>query len=331
MIIGLPRSGTSSISQLLENLGVYFGDPAHFLDTKEYNHNPIFYELKWANLFNDAILATMKPPKTRLSDQLPIETDFQRPEIAAFRGPLQKRLIDEFGNRPMVAVKDPRISSTFPLWHSVLMEMGYTVKTILATRSASAILKSNLKLTPLPLYSWRRWYLRHILAIRYFTRNVFACQFDYDELMRRPVDYAKEKAAELGLPMPDPAAATHHLSSQLYHHQPDTAGTGDAWIDQIDADFRADRLDADEYLKYRRAALLFTEELYEFDTYIKTRQAQEAAIERAGGQAAAASPAQMQQWFLDYQRLQAILRQGGRFDVELQSGGGLNIKRLSQS
>jgi hypothetical protein len=276
----------------------------------------------------------LKPPKTRISDQLPIETDFQQPAVVPLRQLLQKKLIEEFGDHPMIAVKDPRISATFPLWHSVLTEMGYTIKTILAIRSASAILKSNLKLTPLPLYSWRRWYLRHILGIRYFTRDVFTCQFDYDHLMRQPVDYAKEKAVELGLPMPDPAAATHHLSSQLYHHQPDDTGTGDAWIDQVDSEFRAGRLDPEEYLRYRRTASLFMEELWEFDTYIKTRQAQEAASERA----AAASPSPrdpaqptMQQWFQEHQRLRAVLQQGGRFDVEAKPDGSINIKRLPQS
>ncbi|HEY1921475.1 MAG TPA: hypothetical protein VGG44_01820 [Tepidisphaeraceae bacterium] len=334
LIIGLPRSGTSSISQLLENLGVYFGDPSHFLDTTQNTHNPIFYELKWANDFNDAVINKLKPAKTRVSDQLPIEEDFNRPEIAAFRQPLEQRIADEFGDHAMVGIKDPRISSTYPLWQSVLTGMGYTVKTILAIRTASAILKSNLKLTPLPLNSWRRWYVRHLLGMTYFTRKVSPCRFDYDQLMRDPLGYGKEKAAELGLAMPDPAAATRHISPGLYHHQPDNTGTGDQWVDQIDAAFRSGRLEPDEYLRYRRAALLFTEELWEFDTYIKVRQAHEATQMRAG----TASPNDQvpqqpntQQWLQDYQRLQALLRQGGQFDVEPRPDGGMNIRRVSKS
>ncbi len=265
MIVGLPRSGTSSIAQFLDHLGVYFGDPSHFLDPTKLTHNPLFYELLWANELNDLVIKTLSRPNAQIEDFLPIESDFQRPEVASLRQSLQKQLCQEFGDHPIVGIKDPRLCFTFPLWHSVLTEMGFTVKTILTFRSSSAILKSNLNLTPVKLSRWQRFHVRHLLAMRYFTRDLPVCHFDFDLLMRQPLDYGKQKAAELGLAIPDPAAATRHLSSKHYHHQPDDAGTGDPWVDKIDLDLRAGRLDPNEYLSFRGAALLFTDELRELE------------------------------------------------------------------
>jgi hypothetical protein len=337
VIVGLPRSGTSSIAQFFDHLGVYFGDPSHFLDTNKYMHNPIFYELQWLDNFNLSLLKALTPPKTRNCDLLPIETDFQRPEIVAFREPLQKQFLEEFGDRTTVGVKAPLICFTFPLWHSVLTEMGYTVRTVLSLRSASAIFRSNLTLTPKTLSHvisrWQRWYVRHLLAIRYFTRDVQLCHFDYDLLMRQPLEYGKEKAAELGLAIPDPAAATRHLSTEHYHYQPDDAGTGDPWVDQIESDLRAGRLDPNEYLMYSRTAMLFEEELWNLEIYVRARQAQDsAALQTGTASAKPQGPGQptMQQWFQEHQRLRAILQQGGRFDVEPRPDGSINIKRLSQ-
>ena len=241
LIIGLPRSGTSSISQFLDHLGVYFGDPSHFLDAKKLTHNPMFYELQWVNDINDLVIKALSRPNAKVEDFLPIESDFQRAEIASLRDSLQKQFREEFGDRANVGVKDPRICFTFPLWRAVLTEMGFAVRTVLTLRSSSAILKSNLDLTPVKLSRWQRFHVRHLLALRYFTRDVPVCHFDYDLFMRQPLVYGKEKAAELGLAIPDPAEATRHLSSKHYHHQPDEAGTGDPWVDKIDSDLRAAR------------------------------------------------------------------------------------------
>jgi hypothetical protein len=267
LIVGLPRSGTSSIAQFFDHLGSYFGDPSRFLDTTKLKHNPIFYELQWINDFNDRMLGVWGC--TYDQDVMPVEKDFDRPEIKSLRVELKNKLMQEFGDRPMIGIKDPRICFTFPLWRDVLTELGYAIRTVLALRAASAIIKSNRALMPGRLSRWQRFYARHLLAVRYFTRDIPVCHFDYDVLMRDPVNYGRQKAEELGLPISNPAEATHHLSGQHYHHQPDDAGTGDPWVDRIDADLRAGRLDPNEYIEFRSIASLFIEDLHEQDLEIQ--------------------------------------------------------------
>jgi len=267
LIVGLPRSGTSSIAQFLDHLGVYFGDPAHFLDTTKLTHNPIFYELQWINDFNDRVLGVWD--YTYVQDVVPAESDFDRPEIKSLRQELRNQFLQEFGDRPLVGVKDPRICFTFPLWRDLLSELGYEIKTILTLRAPSAIIKSNRALMLGRLNRWQRFYARHLLAVRYFTRDIPVCRFDYDLLMQDPLNYGREKAAELGLAIPDPAQAARHLSREHYHHQPNDAGTGDPWVDRIDSEMRTGRLDPNEYLEFRSIALLFIGDLREQDRDIQ--------------------------------------------------------------
>ncbi|MGD0541683.1 MAG: hypothetical protein ABSB33_09220, partial [Tepidisphaeraceae bacterium] len=267
LIVGLPRSGTSSIAQFLDHLGVYFGDPAHFLDATKLKYNPIFYELQWINDFNDRVIGAWDC--TYDQDVMPADADFDRPEIESLKPQLRERFLQEFGDRPLAGVKDPRICFTFPLWRDVLSDLGYAIKTVLSLRAPSAIIKSNRALMPGRLSRWQRFYARHLLAVRYFTRDVPLCRFDFDQLMRDPLNYGKEKAAELGLAIPDPAQATRHLSREHYHHQPDDAGTGDPWVDRIDSELRSGRLDPNEYLEFRSVASLFIGDLHEQDREIQ--------------------------------------------------------------
>ncbi|HEX4053052.1 MAG TPA: sulfotransferase [Tepidisphaeraceae bacterium] len=305
LIVGLPRSGTSAIAQLLDHLGVYFGDPAHFLDAKKLTHNPIFYELQWVNDFNNRVLKAWNCTYT--DDALPIESDFQHPQMAGLREALRNQLVQEFASHAIVGVKDPRICFTFPLWRAVVTEMGYALKTILTLRSPSAVLKSIQAVTPGRATRWQRFYARHLLAVRYFTRDVPVCQFDYDQLMQQPVAYAQQRAADLGLPIPDPIHATRHLTRDHYHHQPDEAGAGSRWVDQIDSDIRAGRLDPSDYLTFREIALLFTEELRALELH---------------------PPAGIPEWFRQHQQLLAVFRRGGRFEVTPQPNGTLRIRGL---
>ncbi len=303
LIVGIQRSGTSTVAQFLDNLGVNFGDPSHFLDPKQFTHNPIFYELKWVLDFNEQLLATWDI--RQIDDVLPIESDYQTAAFAARRPVLKEKILQEFGDHKWAGAKDQRLCFTFPLWREVLTEMGYNLKIIVTLRSPSAVFKSNRAVIPGSLNRWLRFFARHQLAVRYFFRDFPVCYFDYDSLMRDPVNYGREKATELGIPILDPANATRHISPELYHHHPDNLGTGNPWVDKIDADLRAGRLDPNEYLNFRNICLLMTEEL------------------RALWQNST------QQWYRQYDQMMTFLSPGGHFIAERRPNGSLDLRRVT--
>jgi hypothetical protein len=50
LLLGAQRSGTLVTSHMLSKFGIDFGNPEHFLQAA---HNPIFFESKWINQYND--------------------------------------------------------------------------------------------------------------------------------------------------------------------------------------------------------------------------------------------------------------------------------------
>jgi hypothetical protein len=258
VVTGLPRSGTSSVAQLLENLGVYFGDHAHFLDTSIHKHNPVFYELQWINDFNDKLIGAMGA--SYFEDFFPMESDFDLPAVKLLERILAQQFRSEFGGRGLVGIKDPRFCFTLPFWRRVLGSAGYEVKVILTMRNSAAVIKSNSLLREDRPCQWQRFYARHLLAINYFARDLKMCQIDFDRLMKSPLPTAGKAAECLGLANPDPARATGHLKSEHYHNRPTKTGTGDAWVDQIDLELRNEKLDPEQYLKFRAIAMLYAED-----------------------------------------------------------------------
>jgi hypothetical protein len=272
LVTGLPRSGTSSVSHLLDHLGVYFGDSAHFLDTSVHKHNPVFYELQWINDLNDRVIAALG--SSYFADFFPIESDFDSDRMRALETEAVELFRSEFGDRPLVGVKDPRICFTLPFWRRLLDRLGYAAKLLLTLRNQSATIKSNSLMRDDRPVQWRRFYARHLLAFNYFSHNLRPCRVDFDELMADPQPVATAVAKCLGLPIPDPSNATRHFSPSHYHHRPADDSDSIPWIDAVDADLRAGRLEPERYLLFRQIALLYAGDMGAAQTEAEKRIAE---------------------------------------------------------
>lgn len=73
LILGAQRSGTSVTSHMLSQFRVNFGNPKNFLQDA---HNPIFFELKWVNDYNNKLIKALGYKYTEFF--LPLEEDFER-------------------------------------------------------------------------------------------------------------------------------------------------------------------------------------------------------------------------------------------------------------
>ncbi len=255
LILGLPRSGTSAVAQLLSDAGVHFGDPAHFLDTTVHKHNPNFFEMEWVNDANNRAVEILG---SRYSDDfLPVEADFDDPALHDLKLRIGERLRAEFGDVPRIGIKDPRFCLTLPLWRPLLEAIGYGVSAVVTLRSAAACRRSNLALEGkwADDRTWSRFYLQSLLGARYFTRELQTTVVDYDALMADPVAYA----AGLRLGGVDLAAATAKLDPALVHQRP--ADDGDGLPTRVQRAVRDGTLPATAYLDYRTVAALQTAEL----------------------------------------------------------------------
>ncbi|MCU0570935.1 MAG: hypothetical protein MUF49_30750 [Oculatellaceae cyanobacterium Prado106] len=261
LILGAQRSGTSVTSHLLSKLGVCFGNPEHFLQD---NHNPNFFELKWVNQYNDRILQTIGH---RYTDAFfPLETDYEgdslsetlHERILTLEQTLGDRIQQEWPNEPIIGIKDPRFSLTFPVWQRVLSHLGYRFNIVLVFRHPSDFLRSNQKL----FHNWEGWtverhlhfWLRLTLAGIYFTRDYPVCWVDYDQVMTHPLEVAQGLADRFNLDhqLADQAAA---VVDRTYQHHRQSSPTGYPLFDRAYQSLKSHHLSSADYLSYRLSML----------------------------------------------------------------------------
>lgn len=249
LILGAQRSGTSVASHMLSKFGVHFGNPDRFLQA---GHNPIFFELKWVNQYNDRLIQSLGYQYTDFF--LPIEADFDRENIVEIAQELPDQIRNEWGNETVIGIKDPRFSLTFPVWEKALTSLGYKIQVIFALRHPGEFLQSNRKL----FHNWEGWdetrhfnfWLQLNFAATYFTRDYPVFFIRYDDVMSAPLKVAERLADFFHLAPENVAAAAAVVDSSQYHHRQSNS-PGDPRIDYYYKQLTSHCLSAIDYLNYR--------------------------------------------------------------------------------
>lgn len=252
LILGAQRSGTSVTSHMLSKFQISFGNPNHFLQDQ---HNPIFFELKWVNQYNNRLINSLGYQYTDFF--LPLEVDYDNSNTVEIAAELPDLIRQEWNDEPQIAIKDPRISLTFPVWQKVLLAEGYTLKIIFVFRSPNSFLHSNQKL----FHNWAGWdeerhlnfWLQLNLAAIYFTRNLSICFVSYDKLMSQPLEVAQQLANYFYLNQEQVIDAASVVDSAYHHHK--QISNGNSLADHYYSLLCDERLSAANYLDYRSRIL----------------------------------------------------------------------------
>ncbi len=250
MLLGAQRSGTSVTSHMLSKFGIDFGDSKNFLQA---DHNPIFFELKWINQYNDRLLRHLG--YKYIDPVLPTEADYDKPQLIEMSRELPTLIQYEWPDASKIGIKDPRISLTFPIWQQALSAQGYSLKIIFVFRHPGDFLRSNQRL----FQNWTGWdetrhlhfWLRLTLAALYFTRDYPICFVNYDDMMADPLAVAQRFAETFDFDeaQVNPAAA---VVDRAQHHHKQFAPTGHALIDHYYDRLCSHQLSGADYLSYRR-------------------------------------------------------------------------------
>lgn len=253
LILGAQRSGTSVVSHMLSKFGINFGNPERFLQA---DHNPIFFELKWVNLYNDRLIQSLGYKYTDFF--LPIETDYDRENTIEIVEKLPEMIQSEWDGELKIGIKDPRFSLTFPAWEKALLALGYKINIIFALRHPVEFLHSNQKL----FHNWAGWDdLRHLnfwlqlnFAAVYFTRNYSVFLANYDDIMRSPLEMGKHLANFFHFDEKEAATAAA-VVDQTYHHYKQSGLTGYSFVDHFYSLLCSRNVSEIDYLNYRRHVL----------------------------------------------------------------------------
>jgi hypothetical protein len=218
LILGMHRSGTSAVTRAVNLLGADIGKNI-LLPGK--GNSEGFWEHHEAMEINHHLLEAFG---RTWFDIRPLPQDWtqQAPGRLAFAR-IQALIRIEFAPQPLVAVKDPRMCLTAPLWIEAFEACGYEVQCLLVVRDPREVadsLQAREKWPRDPIFLlWAHYMMESVLATRACRRSLIT----YDQLLDDWRGTLRRVSSELSLPWPvDENAAAAEMDAFLHtghrHH-----------------------------------------------------------------------------------------------------------------
>lgn len=196
IVLGMHRSGTSVMAGILDALGAK--GPTSPLPPSMSNPKGYFEAAPIVEL-NDEILAALG---TWWGDWQALGDDWvASPRLEEFRSRIADVVQAEYGAASMIYVKDPRLCRLFPLWRSVLEDIGYDISCILVHRNpvdvaASLEARETARVEPsLGVLSWTR----HLLDAEVASRDMPRVFTRYGDLLSNWSDVVGKMESVFGI------------------------------------------------------------------------------------------------------------------------------------
>lgn len=197
LVLGMHRSGTSAVTQLLALAGAEL--PQNLMPGDEHNARGYFEPWKIA-LFNDArlraagsawddVFALPYAPLAKAD-----ETDWTARALALYR--------DEFGEARFPLLKDPRVSVLGPMWRQVLKAVDMPARAVIPVRSPLAVAGSLARRDGFPVEKSVLLWCVYMLAAELYSRDLPRAFVSYDGLLENwRAEVVRIEAAH-GAPLP---------------------------------------------------------------------------------------------------------------------------------
>ena len=131
IVIGMHRTGTSAIAELLQGYGFHFGQD--LIESNDWNPRG-YFESDAVIRLNDALLTSGGAHWHRMFHDRPATESL----IKRARPEFQDVLSQVFGEAPRIAIKDPRLCRLLPIWQALLQEAGYRIGYLVVVRDPLA-------------------------------------------------------------------------------------------------------------------------------------------------------------------------------------------------
>jgi hypothetical protein len=201
VVLGMHRSGTSLLTNLLNVLGVDLGadllagDGANEMGYWE--NEPIYRA-------QDALLNHIAKDWGVYGFAYPFTIDWEKlPEWRTYQEQLVSIVRAEMaGAKGIWGFKDPRTCRLLPMWQQIFAELDLEPLYVLAIRDPAAVAESLLKRNGMdPLHSELVWLLHNLEALRDAGEKI-RIVVDYDRWFTAPREQAQAVAKALDLPWP---------------------------------------------------------------------------------------------------------------------------------
>lgn len=228
VVLGMHRSGTSSLAGLLAQLGATA--PKTLMSPKPENPKG-FWESEVLMAFNNEILVRAQ---SSWDDSLPLDNSvFEGEQGEDLRQRAAQKLTEEFGDAQTIVLKDPRICRFYPFWRQVLEAQGYTPFPILIVRPPQEVAASLHGRNGMPIAEGLALWRRHVEDAEVTSREQPRKIILWKDLLNNWQATLAGIETKLGRPVSHPdenslAKADGFLSPELSKHlgqilpQPDT-------------------------------------------------------------------------------------------------------------
>lgn len=218
VVLGMHRSGTSSVAGLLALLGA--APPKTLMGPKPDNPKG-FWESEVLMAFDDEILARAG---SSWDDPNPLDPRIFAGEAGAeLRRRAAEKLNEEFAGAETIVIKDPRICRFYPFWRHVLEREGYQPFAVIPVRDPAEVAASLHGRNGMPIDKGLALWRRHVEDAEIATRGQPRHILLWRDLLTDWRSALARLEASLGLPLDvdDPArrsAIESFLSPDLSRH-----------------------------------------------------------------------------------------------------------------
>lgn len=217
MVLGMHRSGTSSVAGVLTRLGC--AAPKNLMPANPGNARG-YFESTTLMAFHDELLCSAG---SSWNDWRPFDSSwFSSPVATTFRQRAKELFAQEFGDRALPVLKDPRVCRFAPFWFDVLKELGAAPRVVMPLRAPMEVAHSLHAIHSMPLQQGLILWLRHVLDAEYSSRSTDRSIFTWKEFRNDWRSVSNRIASETGLSWPRPADISAYevdsfLASELVH------------------------------------------------------------------------------------------------------------------
>lgn len=194
IVLGMHRSGTSTVMNALGCMGVQLGDD--LLPPGKDNPKG-FFEDKAINDLNIEMLEVIGQNWFSLS--LVTDAQVNRLESLGYLERATKLLHAKMGEYQNFGFKDPRVSKLIKFWKKVFAQMECETKYVLCLRHPLSVANSIFKRNKTPIHKGYLLWLSYNLAIATELQDQSLVAVDYDQLMENPVQQLELLSQQLGL------------------------------------------------------------------------------------------------------------------------------------
>lgn len=198
-ILGMHRSGTSTVSRAINLLGAYLGED-HELGQAAPDNPEGFWERLDIVTVHDRLLADLRQ---RWDSAISLPEGWHRaPQISLYREKLRSIVSDAFSGRPLWAWKDPRTCILLPLWRDILADVSAEMAVVYVIRNPADVANSLSKRNNFPIErSYGIWLNYNLSALKELAGEPLVF-ISYDNLLDDPENQMRRLAQRLSIPWP---------------------------------------------------------------------------------------------------------------------------------